>query len=80
VKDYASWKVAIDGHAGARAAAGMTVTGLWRNNADPDEVVFVARLADLAKAQEFLASDNLKQTMAAAGVMGRPDVTILNEA
>ena len=58
----------------------MTVTGLWRNNADPDEVVFVARLADLAKAQEFLASDNLKQTMAAAGVMGRPDVTILNEA
>lgn len=80
VKDFATWKATYDQHAAARTAAGLSTTGLWANQQNPNEVVIVFGVSDMAQAQEFMGSDNLKQTMAAAGVIGRPDVTILNEA
>ncbi len=80
VNDFAAWKGGFDAHAGDRAAAGLTTRGVWRSEADSNEVVMVLDAGDVAKAKEFLGSDNLKQAMAAAGVTGRPDITFLGKA
>jgi len=80
VKDFATWKTGYDAHAGARASAGLTSIGLWRNHHNPNEVVAVLRAQDMAKAQALFGSEDMRQTMVAAGVIGQPDVTILDEA
>jgi hypothetical protein len=80
VKDFAIWKKAFDGHASARGAADLSNTRLYRSVDDPSEVVILFDTDDIAKAQQFIGSPELKSAMTAAGVVDNPDVFILNPA
>lgn len=78
VADFAAWKASYDGHAAARASAGLTELHLLRRVDDPNEVVMLFSVADLDKAKAFAASDDLRAAMRKAGVTDKPDVYFLD--
>ena len=78
VKDFVAWKAAYDRHADARRSAGLAESHLMRSIDDPNEVVILFTATDVDKAKAFTISDELRSAMHGAGVVGKPDVCILN--
>jgi len=78
VADFAKWKPVYDGHAPARAAAGLKEEYLLRKIDNPNEVILLFSADDLTKAKQFAASDDLHQRMQQAGVSDTPDIWFLN--
>ena len=80
VKSFANWKPAFDEHDLARQAMGSLGGRLFRNIDDPNEVLILLEVQDLAKAREFAGSEELKQVMQRAGVADEPEICFLDEA
>jgi hypothetical protein len=80
VKDFDRWKPLYDGHRGARQAAGLHELHLFRDAEQPNRVTALFRADDVAKAKAFGSSPDLAAKMREAGVVGQPDVSVLNEA
>jgi hypothetical protein len=78
VKDYDAWKKTFDSHRQARMDAGLKDRILSRNLDDPNLVTVVCAITDMAKAKAFMASKDLKDKMAAAGVEGPPEIFMYN--
>ena len=72
VKDYGTWRPAFDRHASAQKSAGLSNPRVFRSSDDPNEVVIFFTTNDTAKAKNFVASPDLKSTMAKAGVVDSP--------
>jgi hypothetical protein len=80
VKDYGTWRPEFDRHVGAQRSAGLTNPRVFRSSDDPNEVVIFFTTIDTAKAKDFVASLDLKNTMAKAGVVDRPTFYFLESA
>jgi len=78
VRDYAAWKTAFDGHAGARGQAGVIGHAVSRNVRNPNEVVIYLQATSLEALRAFAATPELKAVMAAAGVRGAPDLSFVH--
>jgi len=78
VSDFSKWKSAYDAHSPARTAGGLKEEHLLRNMNDPNEVILLFEVKDLAKAQAFSASANLREAMQDAGVVDKPDLYFLD--
>jgi hypothetical protein len=63
VKDYSTWRPEFDRHASAQRSAGLTNPRIFHLSDATN---------DTAKAKDFVASLDLKNTMAKAGVVDRP--------
>jgi hypothetical protein len=74
VTDYAAWRKGYDAHEQNRHSAGITNGRVFRRVEDPNDVVIVQDVADLAKARAFVASEDLKATMQKSGVVGSPTI------
>jgi len=72
VKDYSTWRPEFDRHASTQRSAGLTNPRVFHSSDDPNEVVIFFTTNDTAKAKDFVASLDLKNTMAKAGVVDRP--------
>jgi len=79
VQDYSTWKPIFDEHRLTRQAAGSLGGRLFRSADDRNELVMLLEWDDMEKAREFAQSDDLRTTMARAGVADRPDVYFLIE-
>lgn len=79
-KDYPAWKDAYDAHTGARTKAGLTNGRVMRSVDDPNEIVVLFDVADIAQAKAFCASDDLRTAMQGAGVIDVPNLYFLNNA
>lgn len=77
VKDYDAWKRAFDQHADARRAAGIVSHHINRDVDDPNLLSIYLAGTDRAKLEAFFASEDLKATMANAGVEGPPTITLM---
>ncbi|HWA79567.1 MAG TPA: hypothetical protein VG848_04560 [Acetobacteraceae bacterium] len=77
VRDYVTWRPFYDAHEGARAAATITSGKVFRGADDPNDIIILFEVADLAKAQAFAASEDLKSTMNRAGVIGAPAIHVM---
>jgi heme-degrading monooxygenase HmoA len=80
VADYPRWKEAFDSHLNTRKAAGETDSRVMQSVDDPREVTIFLDWDSLERARRFAASDDLKQAMQKAGVLGDPDVRFLEDA
>jgi hypothetical protein len=80
VADYDVWKAAFDEHGSVRREHGLVDNGLLRDEDDANMVTIQLDTDDSARAREFLASDNLRETMEGAGVVSQPEVWIANDA
>lgn len=78
VEDYARWKEDFDNHVAARQAGGAAgETMVMRNVDDPNEITVVLGWSDLERARTFALSVSLNEAMQKAGVIGSPEVRIL---
>ena len=74
VEEYAAWKSVFDEHAATRKAMGGKGYLLLRNADNTNELLILLELDDLNKAREFAGSQDLRETMARAGVADEPDI------
>jgi hypothetical protein len=74
VKDYITWRTGYDGHEKNRVSAGITNGRVFRRAEDPNDVVILQDVADVAKARTWLGSDDLKAVMQKSGVIGSPTI------
>jgi hypothetical protein len=74
VKDYATWRASYDGREKGRHAAGITNGRVFRGAEDPNDVVILQDVADVAKARSWLGSDDMKAAMQKSGVIGSPSI------
>ena len=80
VKDFAVWKPVFDENSAARKAAGSKGGYLFQTDGDPNEVTVFLQVESLVEARKFAASDDLRQAMERAGVVGPPEILYLNDA
>lgn len=80
VADYASWRKGYDAFEMHRGPMGVTGHAVYQSIDDPNDVTVTHDFSTAEQAQALLASDVLKQAMAAAGVQGAPQVWITNAA
>ena len=57
-----------------RVSAGITNGRVFRSADDPNEVVVLQDVADVAKARTWFGSDDLKAAMQKSGVIGSPSI------
>lgn len=74
VENFDTWKPAYDSHRVARAVAGLKEVHLLRNQSDPNDIVLLFEARDMEKARAFARSDDLRQIMKNAGVLGSPEI------
>ena len=74
VKDYAAWRTSYDGNEKSRLSAGITNGRVFRRADDPNDVVVLQDVADVAKARTWFASDDMKAAMQKSGVIGSPSI------
>jgi hypothetical protein len=80
VKDYSTWRPVFDRHTKAQKSAGLTNPRVFRSSDDKNEVVILFDTDDTKKAKDFVASPDLKETMAKAGVTDSPTFYFLESA
>ena len=80
VKDYSTWRTAYDGREKNRVSAGITNGRVFCRAEDPNDVVILQDVADVAKARTWLASDEMKAAMEKSGVVGSPNVRFAGTA
>jgi hypothetical protein len=73
VADFGRWKPAFDEHETARREFGATAHSVHRDADDPNVIVIAFRVASIARAREFVASDELRAAMERAGVEDPPE-------
>ncbi len=74
VADYKTWKSAYDDLGSLRKQKGVTAASVHRDPKDQNVVTVTHRFNDLSAATSFAGSDELKSTMAKAGVQGVPEI------
>jgi hypothetical protein len=60
VRDYAQWRPAYDAHESNRVEAGITNGRVYRKAEDPDDLVILLDVADVAKARAWASGEDLK--------------------
>jgi len=80
VKDYNTWRPVFDRHASAQKSAGLTNARVYRSSDDENEVVILFDTDDTKKAKDFVASPDVKESMAESGVLDRPVFYFLESA
>jgi len=74
VKDYATWRSNYDGREKSRVAAGISNGRVFQSSENPNDVVILQDVADVAKARTWLGSDEMKTAMQQSGVVGSPTI------
>ena len=77
VKDFAAWKQIYDAHEPTRLDAGLSNGRVFQSVDDGNDLVILFDMADVQRARDFAASEDLRKTMAGAGVLGPPTLHFL---
>jgi hypothetical protein len=77
VQDYGKWRPLFDGHVQKQKAAGLSHPRVLRSADDKNDLTIIFDDMDTTKAKEFAASQDLKDTMTKAGVLGKPTIYFL---
>lgn len=75
VADYATWKAGYENHGASRKEHGAIRDQILQSVDDPNNLLVLIEFGSLADANAFVSDPSLKETMAAAGVIGAPDIS-----
>ena len=78
VKDYSSWRKVFDADEENRSKAGFHITGVYRSVDNPNLITAVGEAPSLESIKNFMSNPDLKVAMEQGGVIGIPEVKILN--
>ena len=79
VKDFAAWKAAYDAFDTERQGMGVTGHGVYQADDDPNNVTACHDFVSMEAAKAFASSNRLKEVMESAGVIGPPDIWLVNK-
>jgi heme-degrading monooxygenase HmoA len=79
VRDFVAWKPFFDRHESTRKTGGSKGAQVFQNTEDPADVFILLEWDSVENAKKFGASEDLKKTMAQAGVTGIPHIHFLKE-
>ena len=79
VTNYTDWKKGFDSGEPLRQQAGVKTLGVYNAVDNPNVVTVVTEFPSKEAVQGFMSNPNLKADMAKAGVVGAPEVKILNK-
>jgi hypothetical protein len=79
VENYDKWKMIFDKHRSTRMAAGLKDTSVWRNIDNPTQMIVLLEVLEVTKAKKFAVSNDFKDTMQKAGVIGSPNVIFVTD-
>jgi len=79
VKDYSTWRKVYDADEFNRSKAGFITQGEYRSEEDPNKVTIIGEAPSVEAIKGFMANPDLKVAMEKGGVIGRPEVQILNK-
>ncbi len=74
MEDYGKWRPVFDAHEGVRQTYGVRDAQVFRNVENPNELLLKFRVDSVERAQKLAHSQELKDAMADAGVVGIPEV------
>ena len=74
VKDFDTWRKSYNGTEKNRTSAGITNGKVFRSADNPNEVVILQDVADVAKARTWYGSSEMKTAMENSGVLGSPAI------
>lgn len=77
VEEYAKWKSAFDDFIDYRKAGGEKSYQICRPIDEPNNVVILFEWDSVENAKKFLDSQDLKDAMQKAGVVGPPEITLM---
>jgi heme-degrading monooxygenase HmoA len=79
VGEFNKWKSLYDKHSDTRKASGSKGARMFRNTNNPNETLLLFEWNNIENARKFTQSDDLRQKMQEAGVIGQPDIFFLDE-
>lgn len=79
VQDYEKWRPVFESEAETRKRFGCSGTHIFYNSADRNELIINLQWDSEENARRFLQSDELRQAMQRAGVVGQPETWFLED-
>jgi len=79
VKNFSEWQIVFDADEGNRIKGGLHVTGLYQSADDPNMVTITGECPSAEALTDFMSNPLLKAAMEKGGVIGIPEVKILNK-
>jgi quinol monooxygenase YgiN len=79
VADYSTWKKTFDEFAETRRAGGEKSFQIFHPENEPNNLYLMFEWDNIANAQNFMNSSELKSAMQNAGVTEEPQISFLNE-
>jgi len=80
VADFGKWKQVFDAFLNHRMAGGETGFRVFQSIDDPRDVTVLADWESLERARRFMTSDNVRDAMKSAGVVGDVDISYVQDA
>jgi quinol monooxygenase YgiN len=80
VTDFAQWKKGFDSGEALRSQAGVKTSGVYTETGNQNSVTIITEFPSAEAVQGFLSNPQLQADMEEAGVIGKPDIKILNKA
>lgn len=78
VENFTHWKTIFDSELEAQHDSGLQLEKIWQDANDPNNVFFIFKITDLAKAQAFVTAPESAETGRRAGVVDG-DIHYVNE-
>jgi quinol monooxygenase YgiN len=79
VKNYSDWRKVYDADEENRVKAGLHMTGVYQSVDNPNKITLIGEAPSVEAIRSFMANPELKAAMERGGVIGIPDVKILNK-
>lgn len=79
VNDYRSWRSVFDAAIDFRQVGGERSCRVFRKTGDPNNLTLLFEWEDLERAQHYMNSEELRDKMKQAGVIGNPEIQYLCE-
>lgn len=79
VKNFDDWKKEFDLEEPARLAEGATIVAVYNNVDNPNHITVISEFESTDTFKAFLENPVRREGMERAGVIGKPEVKILNK-
>ena len=79
VKDYESWRKIFDAGEPLRTSSNVSINAVYTSVDNPNKVTLIGEVASMEVMQAFMQNPQLAADMQAAGVMGKPEITVLKK-
>ncbi len=79
VKDYESWKKVYEAGEPLRTASGIKMDAVYTSVDNPNKVTMIGEIASAEALQAFMQNPQLAADMEAAGVISKPEFTVLQK-